>query len=112
MLRNLIDGTEPGAAGVAALAQRALALRGGASPTRHDGKRLAAVFLNSSLRTRASMEAACRRAVALGLPSVAFTEHLDSTGLCQSRRAFDQKVAIGQQCDKQCRENFIFSWIY
>ena len=59
MPRHLVDGTEPGAAGVSALARRALALRGGASPRRQDGKRLGAVFFNSSLRTRMSMEAAC-----------------------------------------------------
>jgi len=56
---NLLDGTEPGAAGVLALAQRALALQAGAAPQRTVGKRLGAVFFNPSLRTRTSMEAAC-----------------------------------------------------
>jgi N-acetylornithine carbamoyltransferase len=56
---ELYDGLEPGAEGVLALARRALALRGGAAPKRFDGRRLAAVFMAPSLRTRTSLEAAC-----------------------------------------------------
>ena len=55
---DLYDGTEPGPDGVRALAHRALELRSGAAPLRFDGKRLAAVFLAPSLRTRFSLEAA------------------------------------------------------
>ena len=55
---HFLDGSEYGPDGVQALAQRALELRGGAAPVRADGARLAAVFLNPSLRTRASIEAA------------------------------------------------------
>lgn len=54
-----VDGTEPGPDGLLALARRALALRSGQPARRFDGKRLAAVFLNPSLRTRTSIEAAC-----------------------------------------------------
>ncbi len=53
-----IDGTELGAEGFLALAERALALRAGSGPRRFPGKRIVAVFLNSSLRTRVSLEAA------------------------------------------------------
>jgi N-acetylornithine carbamoyltransferase len=53
-----IDGTELGPAGFLALVERALALRAGAAPRQFPGKRIVAVFLNSSLRTRVSMEAA------------------------------------------------------
>lgn len=55
---QLIDGTEPGAAGVLALCRRALDLRAGAPAQRREGRRIAAVFANPSLRTRASMAAA------------------------------------------------------
>ena len=55
---NFIDGTEAGAEGLIALARRALDLRAGAAPGRFPGRRVAAVFLNPSLRTRASLEAA------------------------------------------------------
>lgn len=55
---NFIDGTEPGADGILNLALRALELRKGSAARQHPGKRLAAVFLNPSLRTRTSMEAA------------------------------------------------------
>jgi N-acetylornithine carbamoyltransferase len=59
MAFHFIDGTEPGPFGVSDLALRALELRAGAAPERKDGLRLAAMFLNPSLRTRASVEAAC-----------------------------------------------------
>ncbi|MBN2798354.1 MAG: N-acetylornithine carbamoyltransferase [Deltaproteobacteria bacterium] len=55
---HFFDGTEYGADGALTLAARALELRAGATPRAALGKRLAAVFLNPSLRTRASMEAA------------------------------------------------------
>lgn len=57
-MRHWLDGTEPGQAGVLALAQRALELRAGAAPKRFPNARIAAVFLNPSLRTRSSLEAA------------------------------------------------------
>ena len=56
MMHHWIDGQERGTDGVLSLAQRALALRAGATPTRFDGARIAAVFLNPSLRTKTSMD--------------------------------------------------------
>lgn len=56
---QLIDATESGAAGLLALCRRALALRGGAAPRDLSDKRIAALFLNPSLRTRTSLAAAC-----------------------------------------------------
>ncbi len=56
--RHFIDGTEPGRAGVEALVRRALALSRGAPSLRID-RRLVSVFLNPSLRTRVSLDAAC-----------------------------------------------------
>ncbi len=56
---DLVDATEAGADGALALADRALALRSGAAPRSCKGRRLAAVFLNPSLRTRTSLVAAC-----------------------------------------------------
>lgn len=58
---NFVDGTEPGAEGVLALCRRALELRAGARPRQFPGRSVAAVFLNPSLRTRTSLEAACAR---------------------------------------------------
>lgn len=58
---SLVDGTEFGREGAFALAQRALALRAGAAPVQAPGRSVCAVFLNPSLRTRASLEAACAR---------------------------------------------------
>lgn len=57
--RRLLDGTEPGSAGVRALCTRALELRAGAAPRKTPGKRVASLFLNPSLRTRTSMDVAC-----------------------------------------------------
>jgi len=59
MRRELYDGTEPGGDGLLALAHRALELRAGTEPRQFRGARLAALFLNPSLRTRMSLEAAC-----------------------------------------------------
>ncbi len=56
---DLVDGTEAGAAAVRSLVSRALALRSGAAPRQAHGKRVAAIFLNPSLRTRTSLCAAC-----------------------------------------------------
>ncbi|MDP6946180.1 MAG: hypothetical protein QF464_18675, partial [Myxococcota bacterium] len=56
---RFVDGTEPGRAGILELALRALALRAGSTPKRQDGARAAALFLSPSLRTRASLAAAC-----------------------------------------------------
>lgn len=58
---NLLDGTELGPDGVAALCHRALELRAGAAPRAFPGRSVGAVFLNPSLRTRSSLEAACAR---------------------------------------------------
>lgn len=56
---DLVDTSELGTAGLEAVLRRSLALQAGAAPARLDGKRLVAVFLNPSLRTRTSLEAAC-----------------------------------------------------
>jgi ornithine carbamoyltransferase len=64
---GFLDGSEPGPQGFRSLAERALELRAGAAPQRFPGKRLVSVFLNPSLRTRTSMEAA---AYNLGLHAV------------------------------------------
>ena len=53
---DLLDGLERGQHGAIQLAHRALALRAGASPKRFVGARVAAVFLNPSLRTKTSMD--------------------------------------------------------
>ncbi|TVQ90748.1 MAG: N-acetylornithine carbamoyltransferase [Deltaproteobacteria bacterium] len=54
----LLDGLDWGTAPFRALVARALELEAGAAPRRAPGKRLGAVFLNPSLRTRTSIEAA------------------------------------------------------
>lgn len=59
MTAHFIDGCEPGADGVRGLIARALALEAGAAPRKIPNKRLISVFLNPSLRTRTSLEAAC-----------------------------------------------------
>lgn len=74
---NWIDGTELGADGVRRLAARALELRSGSAPRRADGKRLAAVFLNPSLRTRVSLEGA---AGALGVQPLVVQPGKDAWG--------------------------------
>lgn len=74
-LPHLLDGTEPGRDGFLALVQRALALRAGSAPVRFDGKRLAAVFLNPSLRTRVSIDAACH---SLGIHSTSLSPGTDA----------------------------------
>lgn len=56
--RSLVDGTELGREGTLALCRQALALRGGSLPAQFPGRTVASVFLNPSLRTRASLEAA------------------------------------------------------
>jgi len=75
---HFLDGTEFGPDGVLSLAARALALRAGATPNRFDGARLAAVFLNPSLRTRTSMELA---AGALGVQPVIVNPGKDAWAL-------------------------------
>lgn len=55
---SFIDGLEAGPDGLRALVDRALALERGAAPRRAPGRRIGAVFLNPSLRTRTSIEAA------------------------------------------------------
>ncbi|MFK7928802.1 MAG: ornithine carbamoyltransferase, partial [Myxococcota bacterium] len=61
MSRHFLTGMEPGADGVRALVQRALEIEAGSAPEIRPGKRVVAVFLNPSLRTRTSLEAACGR---------------------------------------------------
>ena len=56
MTHHWIDGLEIGKEGVLSLAQRALDLRSGTKPKRFDGARIAAVFMNPSLRTKMSMD--------------------------------------------------------
>jgi len=76
---NFLDGTEYGPAGIRNLAHRALALRDGAvEPNRFDGARIAAVFLNPSLRTRTSLEVA---AGALGIQPVVVNPGKDAWAL-------------------------------
>lgn len=58
---NLVDGTELGRDGALELCRRALDLRDGARPRQFPGRSVGAVFLNPSLRTRSSLEAACAR---------------------------------------------------
>ena len=70
MTPHFLNGTEPGPDGVLRLAARALELRSGSAPIRQPHKRLAAVFLNPSLRTRTSVEFA---AAALGVHPVVLT---------------------------------------
>jgi N-acetylornithine carbamoyltransferase len=57
-MASFLDGLETGPDGLRALVDRALALEAGAAPRRFAGKRVGAVFLNPSLRTRTSLEAA------------------------------------------------------
>jgi N-acetylornithine carbamoyltransferase len=83
---HLIDGTEPGQAGVQALVDRALALRAGAEPRRRAGARVAAMFLNPSLRTRTSLEAACGL---LGAQPIILSPGRDSWALELEDRVMD-----------------------
>ena len=76
-MTNFVDGTEGGADFVRSLAARALALRDGAVPRRFEGKRVGAVFLNPSLRTRTSLEAACGL---LGAQPIVVQPGLDAWG--------------------------------
>lgn len=76
--QRLIDGLEPGADGVRALAARALELRAGAAPQPRPGRRIAALYFNSSLRTRTSLEAAAH---ALGVHCVTLQPGKDVWGL-------------------------------
>lgn len=57
-MEHFLDGLERGPEDFRALVLRALELEGGAAPRLAAGKRLGAVFLNPSLRTRTSIEAA------------------------------------------------------
>ena len=75
---RLIDGTEPGRAGVDALVRRALELRAGAAPRRAEGRRIASLFLNPSLRTRTSIDAACH---ALGVHCITLAPGRDMWGI-------------------------------
>lgn len=74
MSRSFLDGTELGRDGFLAVVDRALALRAGAAPRSFAGKRLASVFLNPSLRTRVSLDAACH---ALGIHSTSLSPGSD-----------------------------------
>jgi N-acetylornithine carbamoyltransferase len=72
---GFIDGSEPGPNGLLDLAGRALELRAGAETRKHVGKRVVGVFLNPSLRTRSSLEAACQN---LGVHSIALNPGQDA----------------------------------
>lgn len=75
---DVIDGTEWGSDGIAQIAHRAIELSKGSQPGQFPGKRIALLFLNSSLRTRASMEAA---AAALGAYPLVLQPGKDSWAL-------------------------------
>ena len=77
-MRHVVNGTEPGAAGVLDLVTRALELRAGAQARQFPGTRLGAVFLNPSLRTRSSLEAAAR---SLGIDPMIVTPGKDAWSL-------------------------------
>lgn len=70
-----VDGTEYGPDGFVALARRALALRSGVAARQFPGKRIVNVFLNSSLRTRTSMEAAAQN---LGMHAITLNPGADA----------------------------------
>ena len=78
MPAHFLNGTEPSADGIWQLCQRALELKAGSKPVRADGLRLAAVFLNPSLRTRTSMEAAAH---ALGIQAMVLSPGKDAWAL-------------------------------
>lgn len=88
-----IDGAEFGPDGFAALARRALALRGGAPARQFPGKRIVNVFLNSSLRTRTSMEAAAQN---LGMHAITLNPGAD---------AWKMEVREGVVMDGDCPEH-------
>jgi histidinol-phosphatase (PHP family) len=46
-----------------------------------------------------SMEASCAQAVELGLPSIAFTEHIDRTRWQIDRAAFEERIQRGDQSE-------------
>jgi N-acetylornithine carbamoyltransferase len=77
-MRDLVDGSEGGRDGLLAIVERALELRAGARPQRFEGARLAAVFLDPSLRTRTSLEAAC---AALGVHPISLAPGSSSWAL-------------------------------
>lgn len=77
MLHHWIHGLERGQDGVLSLARRALALRSGAKAKCFDGARIAAVFLNPSLRTKTSMDFA---AAAVGAHMVSLEPGTTSWG--------------------------------
>jgi N-acetylornithine carbamoyltransferase len=56
---HVVDGSEGGPERFRSLVHRALEIEAGAAPRRAEGRRAGAVFLNPSLRTRTSFEAAC-----------------------------------------------------
>ena len=73
--RHLITGTEWGQQGIYAIAQRAHELAKGAAPKQCPGARIAALFMNASLRTRTSLESA---AVAMGIHPIVLQPGRDS----------------------------------
>lgn len=75
---HFIDGTEWGQQGILDVVNRALALSRGASPKRFESQRIGMLFLNPSLRTRTSMEAA---AAALGAYPIVLQPGRDSWAL-------------------------------
>lgn len=78
MSRHFLDGSEGGSEGLKALVGRALAIERGSAPQMRRGKRIVAVFLNPSLRTRTSLEAACGR---LGIQPIILQPGTDAWAL-------------------------------
>ena len=78
MKGHIIDGTEWGHSGLTELCARAIALKQGASPIQFPSKRVGMLFMNPSLRTRASMECA---SVALGMHPLVLQPGKDSWAL-------------------------------
>ncbi len=91
MLINWLNGLERGKDGVLALVDRALELRSGVKPERFDGARIAAVFLNPSLRTKTSMDFATS---ALGAHMVSLEPGKTSWGWeCHEQTVMDKEKA-------------------
>ena len=77
---HFIDGIEDGREGIAALALRALELKAGAEPRRAEARRLVAAFLNPSLRTRTSLQAAAGALAGAGVDAFTFVAHPSNAG--------------------------------
>ncbi len=96
MTAHFINGTEYGPSGIRGLASRALGLRAGARPVQFDGARIAAVFLNPSLRTRTSLEGA---AGALGVQPLIVNPGKDAWALELRDGAIMDGLAVEHMAD-------------